>query len=155
MQDQLVIELRSDLSEIRRVAEEVEAFGSRNKLPEIVIGHVNLALDELLTNTINYGFNQAAAERGSIAPLLKVTLQLDDERLLVEFVDNGKPFDPFKRADPDVSQSIEDREIGGLGIFLVRKLMDQVGYARVNGQNRVTLVKNTKVSGAAAESPNR
>jgi anti-sigma regulatory factor (Ser/Thr protein kinase) len=155
MQDQLVTELRSDLSEIRRVAEEVEAFGSRNKLPEIVIGHVNLALDELLTNAISYGFDRAAAAGGPVAPLLKVTLRLDDERLVVEFVDNGKPFDPFKRADPDVSQSIEDREIGGLGIFLVRKLMDQVGYARVNGQNRVTLVKNTKVSGAAAGGPSR
>jgi anti-sigma regulatory factor (Ser/Thr protein kinase) len=154
MQDQLVIELRSDLSEIRRVAEEVEAFGSRNKLPDIVIGHVNLALDELLTNTISYGFEPPAARRGPIAPLIKVTLKLDDGRLLVELVDNGKPFDPFKRADPDVSRAIEDREIGGLGIFLVRKLMDQVGYARVNDQNRVTLVKKTNVSGASAGSPN-
>jgi anti-sigma regulatory factor (Ser/Thr protein kinase) len=141
MQDELVIELDSELSEIARLAGQVEAFGARHDVPEITIGHVNLALDELITNTISYGVVDQRSHR------IRVTLRLDHGRLMVEILDDGRPFAPFGGADPDVTRSIEDRPIGGLGIYFVRKLMDHVDYQHVNGQNRVTLVKNTAIKG--------
>jgi anti-sigma regulatory factor (Ser/Thr protein kinase) len=142
MQDELVIELRSELSEIIRLAGQVEAFGVRNNVPEIAIGHVNLALDELITNTISYGVVDQGGHR------IRVTLRLDFGRLMVEILDDGRPFAPFGGDDPDITQSIEDRPIGGLGIYFVRKLMDHVDYQHVNGQNRVTLIKNTALKNA-------
>jgi serine/threonine-protein kinase RsbW len=142
MQDELVIELHSELSEIARLAGQVEAFGARNNVPEAAIGHVNLALDELITNTISYGVVDQRSHR------IRVTLRLDHGRLVVELLDDGRPFAPFGGDDPDVTWSIEDRPIGGL-IYFVRKLMDHVDYQRVNGQNRVTLIKNTAIKSAA------
>jgi anti-sigma regulatory factor (Ser/Thr protein kinase) len=145
MQDALVIELYSELSDITRLAGQVEMFGVRNDVPELAIAHINLALDELLTNSMSHGVVDPASHR------IQVTLRLEDGRLLVEVLDNGKPFAPFERADPDLTRSLEEREIGGLGIFFVRKLMDHVDYQHVNGQNRVTLIKNTTSATTAPE----
>ena len=137
MQDELVIELKGQLTEIARLAGQVEAFGSRNHVPDTAIGHINLALDELITNTISYGVVDAPSHR------IKVTLRLDHGALSVELLDNGRPFSPFQAGDPDLTRSLEDRAIGGLGLYFVRKLMDHVDYEHVNGHNRVTLIKNT------------
>jgi serine/threonine-protein kinase RsbW len=135
MQDRLIIELQGNLSEIPRLARQIEAFGCRNNLPKTALHHINLAVDELLTNTISYGFD------GPGSRVIRVSLQLDDGLLSVELLDSAKPFDPFAQPDPDITQSIENRPIGGLGIFFARKLMDHVGYHHANGQNRVTLGK--------------
>lgn len=139
MQDHLVIELQGNLSELPGLARQVEAFGARNKVPAATINQINLALDELLTNTISYGFDGPGSRR------IKVTLRLDDGTIAMELLDDGRPFDPFARPDPDVTQPIESRPIGGLGVFFVRKLMDHVDYQHVNGQNRVTLIKKTNL----------
>jgi anti-sigma regulatory factor (Ser/Thr protein kinase) len=112
-------------------------FGVRNDVPKLAIAHVNLALDELLTNSMSHGVVDPTSHR------IQVTLRLEHGRLLVEVLDNGKPFAPFERSGPDLTRPLEEREIGGLGIFFVLKLMDHVDYQHVNGQNRVTLIKNT------------
>jgi serine/threonine-protein kinase RsbW len=139
MQDHLVIELQGNLSELPGLAGQVEAFGARNKVPAAAINQINLALDELLTNTISYGFDGAGPRR------IRITLRLDDGSIAMELLDGGKPFDPFAHPDPDITQPIESRPIGGLGVFFVRKLMDHVDYQHVNGQNRVTLIKKTNL----------
>ena len=141
MPDRLVVELQGNLLEIRRLARLIEEFGAHNKVPEAAIVQVNLALDELLTNTISYGFDDAASHHR-----LTASLRFGAGVLTAELVDDGKPFDPFKCADPNLSEPIGSRTIGGLGVFLVRKLMDEVDYRRVNGENRVTLIKRTNVS---------
>lgn len=135
MQDELVIELKSELTEIARLAGQVEAFGVRNHIPAVAIIHVNLALDELITNTISYGIVDRRSHR------IRVTLRLDHGQMAVELLDNGRPFAPFGGDDPDLTASIEDRAIGGLGIYFVRRLMDHVDYQHSNGQNCVTLIK--------------
>ena len=141
MQDRLVVELQGNLLEIRRLARLIEEFGAHNKVPGATIAQINLALDELITNTISYGFDDAASNHRMTA-----SLRLEAGMLTAELVDNGKPFDPFKCAAPNLSQPIGNRAIGGLGVFLVRKLMDEVDYRRVNGENRVTLIKRTNAS---------
>jgi anti-sigma regulatory factor (Ser/Thr protein kinase) len=73
---------------------------------------------------------------------LTFEVEPDKERLTVTLIDDGPPFDPFSEAAPDVTLSVEDRVIGGLGIHLVRKLMDEVSYERRDGQNVVVLKKD-------------
>jgi anti-sigma regulatory factor (Ser/Thr protein kinase) len=110
-------------------------FAEKHALPEEVRRSVNVALDELLAN-LSHGMV------GRDACSVALDVQLDGERLIVTLSDDGPPFDPFKKDAPDTTLSVEDRPIGGLGIHLVRELMDKVSYDRRDGHNVVVLVKN-------------
>jgi serine/threonine-protein kinase RsbW len=123
------------LTEIARLAGRVEAFGVRNHVPAAAVSHVNLALDEFITNTMSYGIVDRRSHR------IRVTLRLDHGQMAVELLDNGRPFAPFGGDDPDLTASIEDRTIGGLGIYFVRRLMDHVDCQHLNGHKCVTLIK--------------
>jgi anti-sigma regulatory factor (Ser/Thr protein kinase) len=114
-------------------------FAQKYDLPEGVRRSFNVALDELLANLLSHGM------AGIDAGALTFEVEPDQERLTVTLVDDGPPFDPFSEATPDTGLSVEDRPIGGLGIHLVRKLMDEVSYERRDGRNVVTLVKELAV----------
>jgi len=122
-----------------KVNEAFGEFAQTHGLPDGVRRSVNVALDELLANDISYGME--GREHGS----LMVDVELDQGSVTVTITDNGPEFDPFKQASPDTTLSIEDRPIGGLGIFLVQKLMDEVGYERRDDHNIVKLVKRLDV----------
>jgi len=110
-------------------------FAEAHALPATVRRSVNVALDELLANTVSYGLaGQAAGE-------VTVGVELGPDRLTVTLTDNGLAFDPFDRAAPDTGLSVEDRPIGGLGIHLVRELMDDVSYQRRADRNVIVLAK--------------
>jgi anti-sigma regulatory factor (Ser/Thr protein kinase) len=111
-------------------------------LPDAVRRSVNVALDELLANKLSHGM----ADRDAGSAKVEVQVQLDEERLTVTITDDGPGFDPFGQAEPDTTLSVEEREIGGLGIHLVRKLMDEVSYERRDGKNVVVLVKQLVVA---------
>ena len=110
-------------------------FAQAHAVPDAVRRSVNVALDELLANEISYGM------AGRDSGLLTVEVELDQERVTVTITDDGPQFDPFQQASPDTTLSVEDRPIGGLGIFLVRELMDEVSYERRDDHNVVRLVK--------------
>ena len=97
---------------------------------------LNLALDELVTNVVSYGYDEPAGDRD-----ITVALAVGDGRLTATLEDDGRPFDPLAKAPPDIDSSLEDRRIGGLGVHFVRTMMDDVQYRRVDGRNRLTLVK--------------
>jgi anti-sigma regulatory factor (Ser/Thr protein kinase) len=111
------------------------AFAEVQSLPVKVRRSLNVALDELLANVVSHG----ATGRDPCS--LSVEVQLDEERVTVIITDDGAPFDPFEQDAPDTTLSVEDRQIGGLGIHLVGRLMDQVNYQRREGHNVVVLVK--------------
>ena len=111
-------------------------FTQTYALPDAVRRSLSVALDELLANELSHGM------AGRDAGLLTVEAELDQERLTVTLADDGPPFDPFGHAAPDTTLSVDDRPIGGLGIHLVRELMDEVSYERRDGQNVVVLVKH-------------
>jgi anti-sigma regulatory factor (Ser/Thr protein kinase) len=131
----LVIDLDNDLSEVSRLAEAVEAFATAHGVPPGTIFAVNLALEELVTNTISYGYPDGGRHRIH----LRFTLQGDTLQVAIQ--DDGLAFNPLNKAEPNLDAPIEDRPIGGLGIHLVRKLMDDVRYERRNEQNCLWLAK--------------
>jgi len=121
--------------EVARVNRAFAEFAEAEALPAAVRRSVNVALDELLANTISYGL--AEHEAGEVT----VEVERRADRLTVTLTDDGKAFDPFGRAVPDTELSVEDRPIGGLGIHLVRELMDEVSYQRRTDRNVVVLTK--------------
>ena len=133
-------ELGNELAEIPRFAGEIEAFCESRGVAPADIYKINLALDELLTNIISYGFDDGALHRIQIA----VTLLGDHFEAVL--CDDGKPFDPLSEVGAAVLDGeVEDRPIGGLGVHLVRTLMDQVIYEHADGRNRLTLLKRVQL----------
>jgi anti-sigma regulatory factor (Ser/Thr protein kinase) len=110
-------------------------FAETHALPEAVRRSISVALDELLANVLSHGL------AGREAGLVTVEVELNQERLTVTLTDDGPPFDPFDQAVPDTTLSVEERPIGGLGIHLVRQLVDEASYHRRDGCNVVVLVK--------------
>lgn len=110
-------------------------FAETYALPETVRRSVNVALDELLANVLSHGI------AGRDACAVTVDVALNQDHLTVKLSDDGPAFDPFSQAAPDTTLSVEERPIGGLGIHLVRELMDEVSYERKDGQNVVILAK--------------
>ena len=99
------------------------------------IMQVNIAVEEIYVNIASYAYNPdigAATVRCINAP----------DRAIIEFVDSGKPYNPLEREDPDVSKSAEDRGVGGLGVFMVKQLMDNISYRYENGKNILIIEKN-------------
>ncbi len=124
------------LSALRDVSRMVEAFGEAHRLDESRVYALNLALDELVTNSVSYGFD------GVAAPRIEITLWISGKLLVLKFTDNGRRFDPTERAEPDLSAPLEDRPAGGLGLYLVRTFADRVTYQFIDGENRLTLEHN-------------
>jgi sigma-B regulation protein RsbU (phosphoserine phosphatase) len=130
--------LKNDLNEIPALAQAVEDFAAANHIGKDAVFKINLALDELLTNTISYGF-KAGEEREIL-----IRLVLDGETAEIEIKDDAPPFNPLGKAEPDTKQDIGERPIGGLGIHLVRSLMDEIAYRREADHNVLTLKKFIK-----------
>jgi serine/threonine-protein kinase RsbW len=137
---QLDLAVADNLSEIPRIADRVETFCAEAGIPPALCYHINLALEELLTNTISYGFD-AKPDRESQDHAIELRIRIEGEEVVIELTDNARPFDPTKASAPDLDASIEDRLVGGLGVYLVKTVMDEVQYRRDGGRNRVTLKK--------------
>lgn len=130
--------LKNELSELARLSEGLEDFGRTHSLPARTVQELNLALDELVTNTITHGF----AAHGEGEHRIEIEILHGPSGIDVTLLDNGKRFNPFEAPDPDITASLEDRPIGGLGVFLVKQLMDGMDYVYEAGRNCVRLHKN-------------
>ena len=113
---------------------------------------ISVALEELFVNVANYAYGTKERTEGSIIPVSQtditktctVTMEENDGYLIIRLMDEGIPFNPFAKLDPDITKTAEDRDIGGLGIFIVKKTMDECEYKRENGHNIVTIKKKLK-----------
>ncbi len=132
---QIIFSVADTLSEIPRVADRVETFCAERGAPPGLSYAINLALEELLTNTISYGFEKGPGHE------IEVRIGIEAGEAVIEVIDNARPFDPTKASAPDLNASIEDRLVGGLGVYLVKTMMDEVKYRRDGGRNHVTLKK--------------
>ena len=148
MMDEFHVSLSPRLSAVRSLSRMVEEFGDANRLPHSKVYLINLALDELITNSVTYGF-------GGIAnPKIEVTVRLDGDALVLTTVDNGHRFDPTSVDSPDVDAPVERRPIGGLGLHLIKTFADRVNYKFENGRNRLTLEHDLNSPGPGGPRPN-
>lgn len=134
--------MQNNLSELDTLAIAVEVFTEQAALDMKIQFNLNLALDELVTNIINYAYDDEDLHQ------IEITLSYDDSLLSIKLTDDGKPFDPTSIDSPELTTDIEQREVGGLGIHFVRKLMDKMEYRRTNEQNQLRLEKD--LSGESA-----
>ncbi len=124
-----------DPGQVAGVGAAFAEFADAHALPVAVRRSMSVALDELLNNTIAYGF----AGRSSGEVCIEVELRAD--RLCATLSDDAGPFNPLDAPAPDTALSVEEREVGGLGIHLVRRMMDEVSYQRRADRNVVSLAK--------------
>jgi sigma-B regulation protein RsbU (phosphoserine phosphatase) len=131
----LEITLTNRAAELQRLAMEVERFAHSHRIPERDLQALALALDEVVTNTISYGYDDQAPHE------IRVRLTLADGRLSAEVIDDGRPFNPLTAPPPDLTGTVDERPVGGLGVHLVRSLMEQVDYRRESGKNHLIMSK--------------
>lgn len=129
------ITLPNDINTVPQLNDFIDGFSLEAGLDMSMTMSLNLALEEAVVNVMTYAY--APDTQGEL------TLEAVADKGVVTFIltDTGVPFDPTAKEDADTTLGIEDRPIGGLGIFLVRQLMDTVDYQRVDGQNVLTLTK--------------
>ncbi len=130
--------LKSNLSELDALCQKLEKFGQTMGLSKKCIFEANLALDELFTNIISYGFDDKNEHT------IKITISLQNDELVFNIEDDGIPFNPTEVETPDLECTIEECRIGGLGIHLAKNLMDEVCYQRCKDKNILTLKKNIR-----------
>ena len=135
----IAVDLRNDLSEIDRIQRLVEERAVDWALSPSSLNAINVSLDEILTNTISYGYDDDDEH------LIAVRVALEADGLItIEVADDGKPFNPLAMPEPDTQAAIDDRAVGGLGIHLVLRLMDDVAYRRENDRNILTLKRRAR-----------
>ena len=128
--------------EVSRLARALEELAQAEGWPKELAFQITLALEEVEMNIINYAFDKGTPASS------QVVLKTEDDRLTITVTDKGKPFNPLEDAPaPDLDASLQERKIGGLGIHLVRSLMDEASYARKGDANCLTLVKRKPASG--------
>lgn len=121
------------LADLIAAMEAAVRFLNENGVKSEAVHTANLAIEELTTNTLKYGYDDNAAHE----ILLRVEIQ--PGRLLLLFEDDGHEFNPLLLAEPDVNLPVEERAIGGLGIHLVRRFAQEMNYERRDGRNRLTV----------------
>ena len=137
----LEIALANDLQEIVGVSEKIDAFCEGKGLSPEIGYAVNLSIDEILTNTISYGYDDDEPHR------IDIVVRLEADSLFVVITDDSAPFDLSATPEADIEASLDEREVGGLGLFLVHQMMDKVEYERVEDRNIVTLTKSMAETG--------
>ncbi len=131
----MTLTLRNDVQDVPLLAAFIDEVCETMGFNTSVTMQMNLAMEEAVVNVMNYAYPKG--EQGDI--VIEAEEVGDNVRFVI--IDGGTPFDPTSEADADTTLSAEERPIGGLGIFLVRQLMDSVSYEYKDGKNRLTLLK--------------
>ncbi|MGD9174923.1 MAG: ATP-binding protein [Desulfobacterales bacterium] len=136
---QYSFELKNDLSELETLCQHLTKFGQDEKLSEACITDINICLDELFTNIVCYGFKDNQEH------ITRFEMYLENNELTLVIEDEGIAFNPLEKEDPDIPDDLIDVRIGGLGIHIVRNLMDDLHYKRENGKNMLTLKRRSNL----------
>lgn len=128
--------VNNKIDELTRVALFLDELGTFWGLHDSLAANLNLVIEEALTNIILYGYNDSDNH------IIEILLTRGDGQISITIKDDGLEFDPTKMRDPDTTLSVEERPIGGLGIFLIKQIMDKVQYMREGKINYLILTKN-------------
>ena len=130
--------LKNDVHEVKKLSSFEKALFEKMGLEDALAHQMRLAVEEAVVNVMEYAY--PIGEKGEI----EVCMTADGEYLKAIITDTGTPFDPTLKEGVDISLSAEERQIGGLGIHMLRALVDDVRYEYVNGRNTLTLTKRLK-----------
>ena len=126
--------LAAEIAEFDRLRAWLQEFARKLELPEEITNRLLIAADEVFTNIASYAYPDASGK-------VEISAEQDGTMLRLTFTDTGKPFDPLQADDPNTKGPLSERKIGGLGIFVVKKMMDKVEYRREDDRNILTLTK--------------
>ena len=141
MKDHLILRVKSAFAEIPAANEAASRWLADHNVPPAADYLANLAIEELVTNCIKYGYDDSAQH------VIEIELELSAGEMILTVTDDGHPFNPLELPAPNTSAPVEDLPIGGLGIHLLRRMSDHMDYARTDGKNRLTLRKSLTDSG--------
>jgi anti-sigma regulatory factor (Ser/Thr protein kinase) len=130
----------ADIPEIENVYAFISQTLSENGIGPAIENLFNLAVDEIFSNIVRYGY-ASDASRPTADAAIQITVQIDGDGVSMTFRDRGEPFDPLQARPPDLSLAIDERPVGGLGIYIVKNTFDDVCYAFEDGFNIFTLKK--------------
>ena len=131
-----IIKITNRLEEVPQMMASIEDICTEEGIDEMTILGINLALEEAVVNVVNYAYPE-----GTVGDI-EMEVNADEKAITFILRDHGKPFDPTAAKEVDITLPAEERQIGGLGIHLIRNYMDEVKYDYCDGQNVLTLVKN-------------
>ena len=135
MSANLSLKVKSDREELDGITAAIEAFSVDEDWPPDILFRINLVIEELVLNIMDYGYDDDQHE-------IEITLKSDSEAVTIDIVDEGRAFDPLHDApEPDIDAPLEERHVGGLGVYLSRTMMDEFTYHREDTRNHLTLVK--------------
>lgn len=130
----LSMAINTTRDELERISGAIEELGQQDDWPDDLVFRVNLVLEELILNIMDYG-----QDGGD--PDISLEIESEDNSISIELSDRGRPFDPLTEApEPDLTASVGERRVGGLGVHLTKTLMDDVQYTHEGGRNRLSIV---------------
>ncbi len=130
------LEIDATVENIEKVTDFVNELLEQYDCPMKAQMQIDIAIDELFGNIAHYAYNP------DVGPAtVRVEVTDDPITVIITFIDHGVPYDPLKKADPDITLSAEERDIGGLGIYIVKKSMDDITYEYKDGQNILSIKK--------------
>ena len=133
----LTLEVEANLKQLTGLQEQVTAFAEAQNWPPDMSFQVELALEEICVNIVNYGFEGDGDDHA-----IEIVVDSEPDSLTMEIIDNGRAFDPLTETpEPDLDSAVSDRPIGGLGVHLVKSFMDELLYRREDGRNHLKMVK--------------
>jgi anti-sigma regulatory factor (Ser/Thr protein kinase) len=135
MNQQLELTLTNEKSEVARLQDQLELFARQHGLAARALHDVQLALEEHLANILSHGYDD------KLEHYIQVRVQFSTPDLRVVVEDDGHPFNPLEHPAPDLSKSIDERPIGGMGIHMMRKSLDGLEYHREHGKNILVMIK--------------
>lgn len=130
------ITIENRIDEIPRLINAACGYAEKEGASEDLLYTIRLSLEEIITNTIKYGYDREEIHT------IDVIIEISRERLKIEIIDDANPFDPVDHEYSDNDGDMDDWEIGGLGIHMVRQVVDVVEYHREESENRLMLIKN-------------
>jgi anti-sigma regulatory factor (Ser/Thr protein kinase) len=133
--NQYSFKLKNDISELKILCQHLNHFGQVSGLSDALISEINICLDELFTNIVLYGF------KDDLEHTIRFRMNLNGNALILDIEDSGIPFNPLIKREPELPVDVIKAKIGGLGIHIVKNLMDDMWYERKRGKNRLTLKK--------------
>ena len=130
------ITVEAKIQNVDKVTEFVNTILEEHGCPLKIQMQLDVAIDEIFGNIAYYAYGDVCGDS-----TIQIEMEQDSRTVKLTFIDHGVPYNPLENKDPDITLDIEEREIGGLGIFLVKKTMDEVSYEYAERQNILTLKK--------------